>query len=727
MKDNQIIEQVLEKIQKFGAWIKHKFINIFGKIKTFDEKERRNRHRYSHIPFRLNFLFFIIFALFVALIAQLGYLQIVNGENIDKQIKSSSVVKVTGSTPRGVIYDAKGTPLVSNQSSPAITFTRGNKMEGEDLYKIANTLNTIIDVPADELTERDKKDYWLANPDNIEEARKRLSTTEKYLDPSEEYKKLIGKVSDEEIQFDESQMKAATIFKRMNEAAALNTVYVKNQDVTQEELAVVSERSKDLPGISTGMDWTRQYNSEDGSLRSILGTVSTSKQGIPAESEKEYLAKGYARNDRVGTSYLEKQYEDVLQGTKSQIEVALDHEGNISKQKEVFEGEKGSNLIMTIDSDFQKTVEDILKRHYEGLLGSGVARYSPGAYAVVLNPKNGEVLAMTGFSHEIGSSEIQENALGTITSSFEPGSVVKGGTITAGYQAGVITGNDTLIDEPIKLSGTALKGSIFNKTSPGSQIPMDTITALEWSSNSYMMKIVLKMLGVEYSYNMALPEYAASKEMFDKLRSGLAAYGMGTQTGIDLPNESGGLVNNNFGDPSMAPQPGSLLDLSFGQYDTYTPMQLAQYAATVANGGKRIAPHVVKGIYNNDESGGLGSLKKAITPKILNTVDITPEQMNIIQTGFYQAVHGNSGWTTATSLQGAKLDPSAKTGTAETMVNVNGNIETTINSNIVSYAPANDPEIAISVMLPNLSEDHDDTAKNITKDIIDAYADYANK
>lgn len=91
----------------------------------------------------------------------------------------------------------------------------------------------------------------------------------------------------------------------MNGAQALNTIFIKNRNVTDEELAIVSERTAELPGVSTGTDWTRKYE-EKGSLKSIMGSVSTEEQGIEAEDLEEYLAKGYARNDRVGTSQLEK-------------------------------------------------------------------------------------------------------------------------------------------------------------------------------------------------------------------------------------------------------------------------------------------------------------------------------------------------------------------------------------------------------------------------------------
>lgn len=687
-------------------------------MKLADESGR-NQNR-SHIPFRLNFLFFVIFGLFVILVSRLGYLQIVEGDKMKAEMKASTTITVKENAPRGEIYDAKGTALVKNTPNSAITFTRGNEMKATEILKLATELNKLIDVPADEnLTTRDKKDYWLADEDHLKEAEDRLSFKEKNLDTTNEYQKLVDKVKDSEIQLNDEQMKVATIFKRMNAASALSTVFIKNEGVTDEELAVVAERASDLPGVSTGTDWDRSYNNDlDGSLKSILGTITTEKEGLPAEEADALLKKGYARNDRVGKSYLEKQYEEQLQGKKGEYKVTLNQNGTIEKQQEVKAGEKGSNLVLTINSDFQKKVEDILKNHYQGLIDSGVAKYSPGAYAVAMNPNTGEVLAMTGFTHDINSKNIEENTLGTITSAFVPGSVVKAGTVTAGYQTGVISGNDTLIDQPIQLSGTPLKGSIYNKVL-GNQIPLNTVKALEWSSNAYMMQIVLRMLGVQYQQNMTLPESASSKEMYDKLRKAFAEYGMGVKTQIDLPNESPGLVNEQFGKEN-GPGGGNLLDLSFGQYDTYTPMQLAQYASTVANGGTRISPHVVKGIYGNNESGGLGKLQQEITGKKLDQVNITADQMGIIKQGFYQAVHGSDAYTTAKDLASAKLDPAAKTGTAETVAE---NGESTINSNIVAYAPYDNPQIAISVMLPNLDEEHDDINKAIAKDIINAFAD----
>ncbi|HAR1788233.1 TPA: penicillin-binding protein 2 [Enterococcus faecium] len=697
------------------------------KIRKGAQEPKNKTFRRSHVPFRLNFLFFIIFTLFVALIARLGYLQIVNGEEMEARVKSTSTITVQESTPRGMIYDSTGKALVTNKANQAITYTRGTQVTAKDLLEIATKLNSLIDVPVDEnLTDRDKKDFWLADPKHLKEATKRLSAKEKQLGNSEQYSAMVNKVTADEINLNEEQLKIATIFKRMNSAYELNTVYIKNSGVTDQELAVVAERASELPGVSTGTDWTREYNAAS-SLKSILGSVTTEKQGLPADEAEKYLAKGYSRNDRVGQSYLEKQYEDVLQGTKTQYEVSLDNEGNVSNQKEIFSGEKGSNLMLSMNAEFQSKVEEILKRNYQTLINNGKAQYSPGAYAVAMNPQTGEVLAMTGFSHEQGSKEITENALGTITSAFAPGSVVKAGTLTAGWASNAISGNQVLIDEPIRLQGASEKSSVFNRSG---QVALDAVKALELSSNTYMIKVALKMLGLDYTPGMGLPSLDEEAKAYQQLRDSFKEFGLGTTTGIDLPNESPGIISRsvdymkkfNADNGKEWYTPGNFTDLAFGQFDTYTPIQLAQYASTVANGGKRVQPHLVKAIYGNDENGNLGEVKKEIGTTVENTVNISAENMAILREGFHQVVHGTDPYTTAKPLASAKMDLSAKTGTAETVAEGHPDI-TTVNSNIVAYGPTDNPEIAISVVLPNLLDEQDHMNLTIAKEIMDAYYD----
>ena len=695
---------------------------VIKNIRKGPEEPKTKSYRKSHVPFRLNYLFFVIFGLFVALIVQLGYLQIVNGDNIEKQLKASSVVEVNGSSPRGMIYDASGKPLVKNQANAAITFTRGNKMTAEDLLKTAQKLATLIDIPIDKnLTERDLKDFWLADPENLKKAQDQLSSKQKALGASDQYAATVDKVTDEDIAFNDDQLKVASIFKRMNSAQSLSTVYLKNSDVSDEELAIVAENMTELPGVSTGTDWTRKIV-EGSSLASLIGTVTTEEQGIPEENLDEYLAKGYARNDRVGRSYLEKQYEEVLQGSKSKSQITLDNSNNIESQKEIYAGSKGDNLVLTLDAKFQKEVDEILQDNFKSLMDSGAAEYSPGVYAVAINPKTGGILAMSGYQHEAESSKLQENAIGTFINAFVPGSVVKGGTLAAGWENGVLNGNEVLYDQPIRI-GSDVKASIFNPTGANNR-NLSAEQALEVSSNSYMMQVALRLMGIEYQPGISIPTVDRQTEAYSKLRTAFASFGMGTKTGIDLPGEATG-ISTPVDKLDTVSDGGKILDLAFGQFDTYTTLQLAQYAATVANGGQRLQPHIVSGIYGNDETGGLGSLKSAVEPTVLNEVGLTTDQMKIIQNGFYDAVHGTDAWATATGLASAKMELSAKTGTAETpIVDENGKTINLVNLNIVAYGPSDDADIAVAVVLPQVkSSTTSHPNVKIVKEIMDAYYD----
>lgn len=699
---------------------------LFGKKTKKETPSVRpsTQFRKSHIPFRLNFLFFIIFALFVALILQMSYLQIANGKEMAARIEWNSKRIVSGNAPRGMIYDANGKALVSNQANQAIIFTKKTGMTAEERFDISNKINQLIAIEPEELSERDKKDYWLGDPKNYKEATERLTEAEEkdsagnQLTAGEYYSKVVEKVTPEEIAFDETALKAATVFKRISAAYELTPVFIKNRNVTNEEIAVIAENKLELPGISTGMDWERTYPFGD-SMSSILGTVTTEQAGLPAEEADYYLAQGYSRNDRVGRSYLEKEYESVLKGTKSQSEVTINNKQEIENQKMVYDGEKGKNLVLTIDKDFQEGVENILKTNYQELINNGKAAHSPGAYVVVNNPKTGEVLAMAGVKRDPETNQLSDDTLGTINNAFVPGSAIKGATIMAGYETGAISTNETLVDEPIVLKSSNPKTSVFN---PYNRIPVDSVTALKVSSNVYMMKIVMRMLGVEYSPGMELPLNTA---VFEELRNVYGEYGLGSQTGIDLPGEATGFINKSYldkdGQPIMGIM-GNLLDLSYGNYDTYTPMQLAQYVGTIANNGKRMSSHIVKGIYATDDEGNLGALEQAVEPKVLNQVSGTPEQLGIIQQGFHQVVYAGG---TGASMSGTKYQIGAKTGTAETFAP--NTTDPVINSTVVAYGPFEDPKIAVAVVLPMLKDEKDRKNTIIAQQVMDLYYDMYEK
>ena len=624
------------------------------------------------IPIRLNILFGVVILLFTVLIVRLADMQIVHHDFYSNKLATASQKVVTKSSVRGLIYDAKGKPLVENQIQQVVSFTRSNKMTAEEMKQVAKNLLQWVTVSDVSVSDRDKADYYLADQAVYQEVLNKLPKEQRfdadgnYLSESEIYTNAVASLTPEQLNYSDEELKAIELFTQMNAASYFETVNLVTDSLTAEQVALIVANSDQLEGISTTNNWQRSIL--DTSLSSIIGTVTSEQAGLPAEDADYYLSKGYSANDRVGTAYLEKQYEEVLQGQREKKEINLDRNGNVESIETIQEGQQGNNIKLTIDLAFQDGVNAILKKYFESELSTGSALYSEGVYAVALNPSTGAVLAMSGYSHEKGSSTTTEDALGTITSVFTPGSIVKGATISSGWENGV------------------------------------------------MVKIALGLLGQTYSANMYLNDGESLTNAMTKLRSTFAEYGLGASTGIDLPLESTGFLPDEY-------STANFITNAFGQFDNYTPMQMAQYVSTVANKGTRISPHLVEGIYGNTDQGGLGDLIESVSVKELNQVNISEDEMAILRQGFYQVVNGNGQFNTGSAIgQGASVTISAKTGTAETYTTTpSGEVVTAENTNVVAYAPSDNPQIAVSVVLPNLTNQSSMTTKTIMREIINLY------
>ncbi|WP_105115143.1 penicillin-binding protein PBP2B [Streptococcus suis] len=681
-------------------------------------KKRKNKpleHDGNFISLRLNILFSIVIFLFLALILRLADMQIINHDFYSNKLSTASQKIISNGSIRGQIYDAQGKPLVENEIQQVVSFTRSNKMSAQEMKEVANKLLQWVNVSDVTITQRDKADYYLADEEVYRQVVEALPEDKKYdsdgnyLSESTIYSNAVDSIPAEALQYSEQDSKAIELFKQMNGATYFSTVNLVTDTLTAEQVAHIVANESQLPGISTTNNWQR--NILPTSLSSVIGTVTSEQAGLPAEDAEYYLSKGYSPNDRVGTAYLEKQYEEVLQGQREKKEINLDRNGNVESIKTIQEGQQGNNIKLTIDLAFQDGVNAILKKYFESELSTGSALYSEGVYAVALNPSTGAVLAMSGYSHEKGSSTITEDALGTITSVFTPGSIVKGATISSGWENGIISGNQVLLDEPIYFAGSA---PITSWWAYGS-FNIDATEALEYSSNVYMVKIALGLLGQTYSANMYLNDGDTLTNAMTKLRSTFAEYGLGASTGIDLPLESTGFLPEEY-------STANFIMNAFGQFDNYTPMQMAQYVATVANNGKRISPHLVEGIYGNNPQGGLGDLIETVSGKEMNQVNISADEMALLRQGFYQLVNGGGRFNTGSAIgRGAAVTISAKTGTAETYTTTpSGEVVTAVNTNVVAYAPSDNPQIAVAVVLPNLTNENS-TTKAITTEIINLY------
>lgn len=418
--------------------------------------------------------------------------------------------------------------------------------------------------------------------------------------------------------------------------------------------------NESIPGITGEYIYERVYPYDD-LMRSIFGTVGK----IDKDNFKEYLNKGYLLSDIVGKSYLEKEYEDTLKGTKSKYKVLSD--GTL---KLVNKGKKGKDLILNIDINVEKELSNIMKKYILGSIGKKNAEYYKGSYVLVGKP-TGEIVAMLGYRLD-EKNNLDEVTQDVVNSSFTPGSIVKGASNTVAYHENVIERGKKINDSCVKL---------YMNTEKCSYIKLgyvDDISALERSSNYYQFINAIKIMGYKYKYNMKIQ---AKEEDFNKYRNIFKEYGLGSKTNIDLPNESLGITGKKIA-------PDLLLNLSIGQYDSYTPMQMLSYINTLSMRGNR---------YNL-------SLKN-INPVLNNKVEISDNDMNRILQGFENVVKKGTG-----SGYIYKNNGSGKTGTSETLVDTNndGIYETkTISTSFVGFMPSDKPNYTFVIVSPNISSNRD--------------------
>ncbi|WHY79651.1 penicillin-binding protein 2 [Neobacillus sp. WH10] len=680
----------------------------------------------SHFPFRLNLLFFSVFLLFSVLILRLGFVQIVYGENYKRDLERKEDITVSNLVPRGKMLDRDFRVVVDNVPKSAIIYTNEGFSQKE-MLETAKKLALLIDKKTDKVTERDKRDFWFIK--NQKWADAKITKTEKdlynakKLTDKEIYKLKLDRITEEELkEITDTDLEVLAIYREFTSGYKFTPQMVKNEDVTEKEFAVVSENLQSLPGVETTTDWDRSYAFEN-TLRSVLGKVTKSDEGLPADQLDYFLAKGYSRNDRVGKSQLEFQYEDVLHGYKSKVKNITDNAGNVIEIHSVYTGKKGKDLILTIDMELQMAIDKILEEELWAAKTSPGTGLTDRAYVVLMDPWTGEVLTMSGKKivndKDTGNDEMIDDALGTFTTTYNVGSAVKGATILTGYKSGAISPGTSFDDTGIKIKDTPLKKSYAYLGR------INDIDALKKSSNVYMFHTAINIGKGHYEYDK--PLNFTNKLSFETIRNSFASFGLGTRTGIDLPNEQTGFKG-------QSKLPGYLLDLVIGQYDTYSTMQLAQYVSTIANGGYRMQPHVVKQIREPaSESDEFGPVIQEITPTVLNTIDVKKEWMSRVQTGFKKVMQ-EPGGTAYNFFQGVTYSPAGKTGTAEAFYdgpfrsNYGKEPPPVMNLSLVCYAPSTNPEVAMAVLVPWAYEGSVDNRANlkIGKRVLDTYFQMKN-
>ena len=634
---------------------------------------------------KLNILEIVIIFLFL-LLAYFLFKTIYLKEDFYKEKLNSltNVIVYGESAPRGRIYDRNYNLLVYNIAVPIIYYKKVDKITKQEEIELIYEVIDKLELEYDKLKTRNLKEFYLVlypNKGNEKITEEEWDKQKQRVLNSSDIENLkIARITDDELNtLSETDRKAAYLYYLMNQGYSYSEKIIKSSNVTDSEYAYFSENNYKLKGFDTKVNWERNYLYQD-TLKKILGSVGS----IPKEEKESYLKKGYELTDIVGLSNIEKQYEDILKGTKAKYK-------KVASNKLVLleDAKRGNDIVLSIDINLQKEVDSIIDRELIRAKGEANTKYLSKTYAIIQQPSTGEVLAISGRevikqNQEYITYDITPYSL---TDPMTPGSVIKGASMLVGYNTGAIQIGEYTTDECIKIKNLPAKCSSHRVGR------LNDIIALAESSNVYQFKIAMKVGGATYSYNEPL---TINPVAFDIYRNTFKEFGLGVKTEIDLPVES-------LGYSGTKTAPDLLLNFSIGQYDSYTPIQLSQYITTIASNGKRLKPHLLKEIHEATSYEELGKTLEIKEPVILNTVSTKEEYLKRVQEGFVAVMEVGLG----KKVMGNSPNPAGKTGTSESFIDTDkdGKIDTETTSNaFVGYAPSDNPTMTITVTSPDVED-----------------------
>ena len=617
------------------------------------------------------FLYLVVSLFFIVVVFRLTQLMFVDKDHYEKLLKEKTEIYIYGaSAPRGKILDSKGRVIVDNVGVKTISYHKLDDVTTSEELEIAHKLAKNLELE-EEISDVILKEYYLAKyPDEA----KKLITDEEYqmLEERkitlEEIKKLkLERITDNILNsLTEEERKTSLIYAKMQEGYSYeNKVIASN--VSDKDYANILEEN--IPGVFGEITWQRTYPYGE-TLKSILGSVGK----ITKENKEYYLSNDYNITDLVGTSYLEQQYEEYLKGENAKYIVQSDN-----SLKLVEEAKRGNDLVLNIDIDVQLELEKVLEEKILKAKQEKNTEYFKETYAVISDPNTGGIIAIAGKRY-LGNDSWQEVTSNIINTSYTVGSVVKAASISVGYKNNIIDIGTKMKDACVKLYLTP------EKCSYKSLGVVDDVNALKESSNYYQFQIAIGLTNQKYKYNMKLN---ATSDHFKIYRDTFKEFGLGTLSGIDLPNEELGITGKTVADDLF-------LNLSIGQYDTYTPIQLSSYINAVANSGTVYAPALMKEIKNDEKI----VLKNNYLAK--NIVNLEDKYMERIRTGFNLVTTKGTG----RGYFSSNVNSAGKTGTSETFYDsdLDGIVDAkTITTSFVGFFPYENPMYSIVLISPNIS------------------------
>ncbi len=625
-----------------------------------------------------------IIVAFSVLVLQLANLQIAQGEYYRQVADQNRYRLVETDALRGIIYDREGRILTRNIPSFNVSLIPADLPDGDaELEHILQTLSLLLGVPLETIVENNALDIVgklpvdLGRPVSAPRRKPGLRELVKngYRDP-------------------------------------FTPIPIKS-NVPREIAFYLEEKHLDLPGVQVGLEPVREYPTAE-LMAHIIGYVGR----IPREQFEEYREIGYAPADQVGLTGLEYAFERDLRGKKGTRYIAVDVAGREVNRYGEDLPIPGANLILTLDSEFQRSVEKILTRALRG------ARAKQGV-AIVLDPRNGEVVAMvslpsydnnlfaTGIAAEdylaLAQDPLRPLVNHAITGQYPPGSVFKLIPASAALQEKTVEAN-ARVETP---------GIIWV---PHKYFPDDLSQAqpfYDWDKRGFgalNLREGIMLSSDIYFYKLVGGEYPNFDTGLgvERLAAYMRLFGIGETTGIDLPGEASGLApdpewkRKTIGDVWTT---GDTYNMAIGQgYVLSTPLQVAQFTAAVANGGRLYKPQLVLAITDAN-----GALTRKIQPELIRQIPIDGLNLAIVQEGMRLAVTRG----TAVKANLADVSVAAKTGTAEYYgPKVNGHLPT--HAWFTAFAPYENPQVVVTVFVAGGGEGSEVAAPAATE-ILRAY------
>ncbi|GAA6515025.1 penicillin-binding transpeptidase domain-containing protein [Merdimmobilis hominis] len=630
-------------------------------------------------------------------IIRLMQLQIVQGEEyyamVNRGTERSQVVEAA----RGEITDRYGRPFAVNRVGWNIVLDRAfleKGRENETILKVINMLEETGESWIDNLPITEAAPFQFKEGYEAEVARlkKFAGVGESATVDDVLYWLTTERFHLEEYAPEDARKIAGVRYEMEQRGFSISTPYTFAEDISITTATKIKERGFELPGVDIQESAVREYVNDDLAPH-IIGRIGP----IYAEEYQDLKDKGYAMNGVIGKEGIEKQFEDQLRGQNGTRQIYLNSQGNVVEVTEGKTPVPGNTIMLTLDQKLQQVAKDALIQEIQLLNATapvGQGREADAGAVAAIDVKTGEVLVLLSWpdyhltTYNQDFSDLLKDERNpmfnrALMGEYTPGSIFKPTVATAALASGEIDESSTVF--------CGMKYTFFDDYQPGClsfHRDINVITALQKSCNIFFYDVG-RRIGI------------------DRINYYASSFGMGQPTGIELPERVGRLSSPEFSKSvGETWTGGNVIQAAIGQKDTkLTPLQMANYTATLANDGKRMEVSIIKAVkdYTREET------YQEHTPSIRQQVDASQEVFDVVRRGMIAA--SGAGGTSSATFGNYPISVASKTGTPET--------HQFPNSTFIAYAPADDPQIAVAVVIEKGW--HGYTGAPVAKAIFDEY------